>query len=74
MLITLTVRVYILAKKILKLNTIKKILLKCDVINGSVLNGVRQPIIVSAVLDKPSGYSFFCEHETIHYKNQINLF
>ena len=42
--------------------------MKCDVIDGSVVDGVRQPILYSFVLDKPSGYKVFCEPETIHYK------
>ena len=47
--------------------------MKCDVIDGSVVNGDRQPILYSFVLDKPSGYKVFCEPETIHYK-KINKF
>ena len=54
--------------KILYLNTIEKILLKCDVIAGSVVNGLRQRIFFSFVLDKLSGYKVFCEPETIHFK------
>ena len=54
--------------KILNLTTTSKIHLKCDVIDGSVVDGVRQPILYSFVLDKPSGYKVFCEPETIHYK------
>ena len=42
--------------------------MKCDVIDGSVVNGIRQPILYSFVLDKPRGYKVFCELETIHYK------
>ena len=41
--------------KILNLNTINKIHLKCDCIDGSIQDGVRQPILFSFVLDKPSG-------------------
>ena len=33
--------------KILNLNTINKIHLKCDVIDGSLVNGLRQPILFS---------------------------
>ena len=40
--------------KILNLNTIKKILLKCDIIDGSVVNGMWEPIIFSFVLHEPS--------------------
>ena len=42
--------------KILNLNTTNKIHLKCDCIDGSIQNGLRQPILYSFVLDKPSGY------------------
>ena len=54
--------------KILNLYTTNKIHLKCDSINGSIQDGIRQPILYSFVLDKPSGYKIFCEPETIHYK------
>ena len=37
-------------------------------IDGSIQDGVRQPILFSFVLDKPSGYKVFSEPETIHYK------
>ena len=56
------------SKKILNLNTTNKIHLKCDCIDGSIQDGIRQPILYSFVLDKPSGYKIFCEPETIHYK------
>ena len=42
--------------------------MKCDFIDGSIQNGLRQPILYSFVLDKPSGYKVFCEPETNHYK------
>ena len=45
--------------KILNLNTVNKIHLKCDVIDGSVVDGVRQPILYSFVLDKKPGYKVF---------------
>ena len=54
--------------KILNLNTVNKIHLKCDIIHGSVVDDVRQPILYSFVLDKRRGYKAFCEPETIHYK------
>ena len=60
--------VYANDKVILNLNTIEKIHLKCDCIDGSIQDGVRQPILFSFVLDKPAGYKVFCEPETIHYK------
>ena len=54
--------------KILNLNTTNKIHLKCDCIDGSIQDGLRQPILYSFVLEKPSGYKIFCEPETILYK------
>ena len=42
--------------------------MKCDAIDGSIQDGLRQPILFSFVLDKPSGYEVFCQPETIHYK------
>ena len=54
--------------KILNLSTINKIHLKCDIIDGSVVNGVREPILFSFVLDKKPGFKVFCEPETIRYK------
>ena len=54
--------------KILILKTINKIHLKCDCFDGSIQDGVRQPILFTFVLDKPSGYKIFSEPETIHYK------
>ena len=57
-----------ISDKILNLNTINKIHLKCDIIDGSIVNGVRQPVLYSFVIDKKPGYKVFCEPETIHYK------
>ena len=57
-----------LNQKIVNLSSTNKIHLKCDAIDGSVVNGIRQPILYSFVLDKPAGYKIFCEPETIHYK------
>ena len=60
------------SQKIVNLNSTNKIHLKCDCIDGSVLNGIRQPILFSFVSDKSSGYKVFCEPETIHYKKINN--
>ena len=57
-----------LSQKIVNLSNTNKIHLKCDVIEGSVVNGIRQSILYSFVLDKPSGYKVFSEPETIHNK------
>ena len=57
-----------ISQKIVNLSSTNKIHLKCDAIDGSVVNGVRQPTLYSFALDKPSGYKVFCEPETVHYK------
>ena len=57
-----------ISQKILNFVSTNKIHLKCDCTDGSIQNGVRQPILFSFVLDKPSGYKIFREPETIHYK------
>ena len=57
-----------IGQNIANLSSTNKIHLKCDCINGSIQDGVRQPILLGFVLDKLSGYKVFCEPETIHYK------
>ena len=57
-----------ISQTIVSLNTTNRIHLKCDSFDGTVLNGIRQPILFSFLLDKPSGYKVFCEPETIRYK------
>ena len=57
-----------LNQKIVNLSSTNKIHLKCDCIDGSVVNGIQEPILFSFVLDKPSGYKVFCEPETMHFK------
>ena len=54
------------SQKIVNLGSTKKIHLKCDVIDGSVVIGLIQPILYSFVLDKLPGYKVFSEPETIH--------
>ena len=57
-----------LSQKIVNLSSTNKIHLKCDCIDGSIQDGVRQPILFTFVLDKPSGYKIYSEPETKHYK------
>ena len=50
------------------LSKFNEILSKCDCIDGSVIKGVKQPILYSFTLDKPSGNEVFSQPETVHYK------
>ena len=54
--------------KILNLSTIVKIRLKCGVIDGSAVNGIRERILFNFSLDKPAGYKVVCQPETVHFK------
>ena len=58
------------SQKIVNLNSTIKIHLKSDDIDGSVVNGFRQPILFSFLSGKQSGYKVFCELETIHFKKK----
>ena len=57
-----------ISQKILNLGNTNKIHLRCGLIDGSVVNGLKQPMLYSFILDKLPGYKVFCEPETIHYK------
>ena len=56
------------SQKIVNQSITKKSHLKCNVINGSVVNDLRQPILYSFVLGKKPGFNVFCDPETVHYK------
>ena len=64
------------SQKIVNLGSTNKIHLKCDCIDGSVgvVNGLRQSIFYSFLLEKPSGCKVFCQPETCTFKKSINLF
>ena len=57
-----------ISQKIVNLSSTNKIYLICDVIDGSKVSGIRQPILYSFVLDKLLRYKAFSEPETILYK------
>ena len=64
---------YIVQKTVIFSST-NKIPLKWDVIDGSIIGGLKQSILFSFVLDKPSWYKVFCEPGTIHFKNKDSCF
>ena len=63
-----------ISQKIITLSTIDKIHVNCAVIDGSVLNSIRQPTLCNFVSDKPPGHKVFCEPETADYKKKQNCF
>ena len=62
-----------MVKKNRNLSIINKIHLKCDCIDGSVLNSVRQPMFYSFVLDKLPGFKncFRTRNKTLQKNKQI---
>ena len=60
-------QVFSLKKKNI-LNIIVEVLLKCDVFDGNVENGLKQPTSYTFALNEPPGYEIFCERETAPYK------
>ena len=52
-----------------------KILLKCDCIQGSILNGIREPILFSFALSSPPGHKIYKETRVKLFKNvKISVF
>ena len=42
--------------------------MKCDVIDGSIVIALRQPVLFSFVFDKPHRFKGLCQLETIQIK------
>ena len=64
--------VYI-SDKTLNLSTIEKVNLNSNVVDGSLVNGLREPILYSFVLDKLPGFKVFCQPEALHYKKSKQI-
>ena len=43
-------------EKPINITGVDKVLLKCDCINGSIINGIRQPSLYSFALSSPPGH------------------
>ena len=54
--------------KRINITGIDKIHLKCDCIQRSILNGVREPILYSFALSSPPGYKIYKEHRVKFFK------
>ena len=53
----------------LNLSTIHNFHSKTNVIDGSLVNGSRQPILYTFLLDKAAGYKLISQPETVLFKN-----
>ena len=47
------------SQKSINFTGIDEILLKCDFINGSIVNGIRKPMLNGLTLDKPPGHNIY---------------
>ena len=56
------------SEKQVMITTTDKVHLKCDCVNGSFVNGVREQILFSFNLNAPPGYKFIKEPTTVLYK------
>ena len=54
--------------KPINITGIDKIHLKCDCIQGSIVNGIREPILYSFVLSSPPGHKIYKEHRVKLFK------
>ena len=61
------------SQKIVNLGSTNKIPLKCDCIDGSVVDGIRQPILYSFVLDELPGYKVFANQKHNTTKKYISV-
>ena len=60
--------------KPINITGIDKIHLKCDCIQGSIVNGIREPILYSFALSSPPGHKIYKEPRVKLFKKSINLF
>ena len=59
------------SKKPINITGIDKIHLKCDCIQGSIVNGIREPILFSFALSSPRGYKI-CKESKIKLFKKVN--
>ena len=54
--------------KPINITQIDKVHLKCDCINGSIVNGAREPILYSFALSSPPGHKIYKEPRVKFFK------
>ena len=57
--------------KPINITGIDKVHLKCNVVDGSIVNGVREPILYSFALDQPPGHKIYQEPRIKLFKKRI---
>ena len=61
-------------EKPINITGIDKVHLNCDCINGSILNGIREPVLYSFALSSPRGYKVYKEPRIKLFKKINNSF
>ena len=56
------------SEKPINITGIDKVHLKCDCVNGSIMNGTREPILYSFALDQPTGHKIYKEPKVKLFK------
>ena len=56
------------SEKPVMITTTDKVHLKCDCVDGSIVNGIREQILFSFILSAPPGYKIIIEPTTVLYK------
>ena len=56
------------SRKLIGITGVEKIHLKCDCINASIVNSVRQTILYSFALSLPPGHKVYNEHRVKFFK------
>ena len=56
------------SEKPINITGIDKVHLKCDCIDGSIMNGIREPILYSFALDQPPGHKIYKEPKVKLFK------
>ena len=57
-----------ISEKPVMITTTDKVHLKCDCVDGSIVNGIREQILFSFKLSSPPGYKFIKEPNIILYR------
>ena len=57
-----------IGEKLINITRIDKVHLKRDCIDGSIMNGIREPILYSLALDQPPGYKIYKEPKVKVFK------
>ena len=60
-------------EKPVMITTTDKVHLKCDCVDGSIVNGIREQILFSFNLSAPSGYKIIKEPKNILYKKNKQI-